>query len=76
MREETGPGAKFESKFSYPELACQEALINALAHRHYSIHNPIETHIYNGRLEIKTPGALLSTVSIEDLKQLQGVHES
>ena len=69
-------GAKFESKFSYPELACQETLINALAHRDYSIHNPIEIQIYNGRLEIKTPGALLSTVSIEDLMQLQGVHES
>jgi ATP-dependent DNA helicase RecG len=71
-----GVGARFESKFSYPELACQEALINALAHRDYSIHNPIEIHVYNSRLEIKTPGALLSTVSIEDLKQLQGVHES
>jgi ATP-dependent DNA helicase RecG len=36
----------------------------------------IEIFIFPDCMEIKSPGALLSTLTIEDLKNLQGVHDS
>lgn len=32
--------------------------------------------LYNDRMEIKSPGALLSTITINNLTQLEGAHES
>jgi len=68
--------AKFEQKYIYPEWACREALINSIAHRDYSIQSGIDVFIFNDRLEIKSPGALLSTLKVQDLEKLQGYHES
>jgi len=73
---EFGPDAKFTQKYIYPEVACREALINAIAHRDYVVHNGIEVLIFDDRLEIRSPGALLSTLSIKSLEQLENVHES
>lgn len=73
---EFGSNAKFEQKYTYPEDACKEAILNAIAHRDYSIQNGIEIYIFNNRMEIKSPGALLSTLSINNLYQLEGAHES
>ncbi|AKK72017.1 hypothetical protein OK18_04640 [Chryseobacterium gallinarum] len=73
---EFGAEAKFEQKFIYPEEAVREALVNAITHRDYTIQNGIDIFIFNDRLEIKSPGLLLSTINIEDLKKLQGHHES
>ncbi|MBF0555324.1 MAG: putative DNA binding domain-containing protein [Nitrospirae bacterium] len=67
---------KFVPKYIYPEGACRESLINAIAHRDYSIQNGIEIYIFDDRMEIKSPGALLSTIKIEELKELKGAHES
>lgn len=73
---EFGSNAKFEQKYTYPEDACKEAILNAIAHRDYAIQNGIEIYIYNNRMEIKSPGALLSTLSLNNLYQLEGAHES
>lgn len=73
---EFGADAKFEQRYLYPEHACREALINAIAHRDYSIQNGIDVFIFDDRMEIKSPGALLSTLTIDALKRLQGEHES
>lgn len=73
---EFGSGAKFEQKFIYPEDACREALLNAIAHRDYSNNNGIEVYIFNDRMEVKSPGALLSTLTIADLEALDNRHES
>ena len=69
-------GAKFEQTFSYPENACREALVNAIAHRDYSISNPITIYIYDSKLVFESPGELLSSVSIDDLISETGAHES
>lgn len=76
VKTDFGPDAKFEQKYIYPEWACREALINAIAHRDYSIQNAIEIFIFDDRMEIKSPGALLSTLTLEGLEELQGAHES
>ncbi|MCU0433214.1 MAG: putative DNA binding domain-containing protein [Bacteroidia bacterium] len=76
FRTEFGANAQFEQKFIYPEDACKEAILNAIAHRDYSNSNGIEVHIFNDRMEIKSPGALLSTLTIQDLEALDNRHES
>ncbi|MDQ1354789.1 MAG: ATP-dependent helicase RecG [Acidobacteriota bacterium] len=73
---EFGVDAKFEQKYIYPEWACREALINAIAHRDYSIQNGVDIFIFDDRMEIKSPGALISTITIDDLEKLEGAHES
>ena len=68
--------AKFQKRYLYPERACREALVNAIAHRDYTIQNGIEVYLFDDRMEVRSPGPLLSTVSIEGLKALEGEHES
>lgn len=71
-----GSGALFEQRFVYPQHACLEALTNAIAHRDYGVQRSIDIFIYDDRMEIKSPGALLSTLTIDQLYKLEGVHES
>jgi len=71
-----GPGAIFEQQYIYPEEACREALVNAIVHRDYISHNGVEVYIYDDRMEIKSPGALLSTITINILEELENRHES
>lgn len=69
--------AIFKSQVVYPELACREALINAIAHRDYSIEGRgIEIFVYDDRLEVKSPGVLLSSISISDIENRTGTHQS
>ncbi len=69
--------AIFKTQIIYPELACREALINAITHRDYSIEGRgIEVKIFDDRLEILSPGKLLSSITIKDLEELKGVHQS
>lgn len=69
--------AKFKTQIIYPELACREALINAITHRDYSLEGRgIEVKIFDDRLEVLSPGKLLSSISIKDLEELKGVHQS
>lgn len=69
--------AMFRSQIMYPELACREALVNSIAHRDYSIEGRgIEVRVYTDRLEILSPGGLISAVSLADLRELKGVHQS
>lgn len=73
---EFGPDTRFEQKYIYPEWACREALINSLTHRDYSMQDSVDVYIYDDRMDIKSPGPLLSTLTIEQLLRLKGAHES
>jgi ATP-dependent DNA helicase RecG len=75
-RTEFGEGSRFEQKYIYPEEACREALVNAITHRDYSSNRPIEIYIFNDRMEVRSPGALLSTLSVAEIEKLSGAHES
>lgn len=67
----------FREMPEYPEAAWQEALVNALAHRDYGIESRcVEVWLYDDRLEIKSPGALLPDVNIDDLRGRKRVHAS
>lgn len=67
---------KFEPRLTYPSEACQEALVNAIFHRDYSTSNGIEIFFFDDRMEVKSPGALLSTLSVDDLYALDNRHDS
>lgn len=69
--------ARFQTTLMFPQIAVREALMNAIVHRNYAIQGRgIEVTIYQDRMEILSPGMLLSTISLEDIKSLKGVHES
>jgi len=67
----------FKNQIIYPELACKEALINAITHRDYSLEGRgIEIKVFDDRLEILSPGKLLSSITIKDMEELKGVHQT
>nr|VFK36557.1 MAG: Putative ATP-dependent DNA helicase recG C-terminal [Candidatus Kentron sp. SD]VFK39644.1 MAG: Putative ATP-dependent DNA helicase recG C-terminal [Candidatus Kentron sp. SD]VFK78048.1 MAG: Putative ATP-dependent DNA helicase recG C-terminal [Candidatus Kentron sp. SD] len=56
----------------YARRAVFEAVVNAVAHRDYSIHGAkIRLHMFADRLEIFSPGALPNTLTIETLSLRQ-----
>jgi ATP-dependent DNA helicase RecG len=53
----------------YPRRALQEAMINALAHRDYSLLDPTRITAFANRIEIVSPGSLPYGVAIDDLRK-------
>lgn len=67
----------FEERPEYPTFAWQEAIINAVVHRDYSLRgNEIEVRMFDDRLEVKNPGLPPEPVTIEQLQQRKSVHAS
>lgn len=63
-------GGRRQRKHSYPLDACREAIVNAVAHRDYTIAvTDIELSLYEDRLEVISPGRLPNTVTVERMKQ-------
>ena len=55
----------------YPERAVQEALVNALIHRDYSvIGSEVHVDIYDNRLAIYSPGGMYDGTFVQDLNPL------
>jgi len=55
----------------YPELPIEvlrEGIVNAIAHRDYTIGASIRIFIFEDRIEIRTPGKLPNSVSIENMR--------
>lgn len=48
--------------------AIREAVVNAIAHKDYTMGAPIRVIIYTDRVEIRTPGKLPNSVTIESMK--------
>lgn len=62
-------GGRREDRSDYPLEAVREAIVNAIAHRDYTIAvADIELALFNDRLEIISPGRLPNTVTIEKMK--------
>ena len=55
---------------AYPSEAIRETIVNAVAHRDYTITvTDIELSLYSDRLEVISPGRLPNTVTVEKMKQ-------
>jgi ATP-dependent DNA helicase RecG len=53
----------------YHKYSIREAVVNAVAHRHYSIiGSKIRLFIFNDRLEVRSPGRIPNIVTIEQMK--------
>ncbi|EIC22839.1 ATP-binding protein [Thiorhodovibrio frisius] len=61
-------------RIDYPQyalIAVFEAIVNAVAHRDYSLHNQrIRLFMYSDRLDIHVTGTLPNTMSLESMTQL------
>ncbi|MEA1985979.1 MAG: ATP-binding protein [Candidatus Marinimicrobia bacterium] len=55
--------------YEYPKDAVREAILNALAHKDYSIGVPIQISVYDDKLMIWNYGQLPTDWTIENLKQ-------
>jgi hypothetical protein len=52
-----GPDGTFVTESEYPERAWDEALVNALVHRSYSLDKaPVVVRMFDDRLEVESPG--------------------
>lgn len=65
----------FVEKLEYPTFAWQEALVNAVAHRDYSIRGlGIEVWMFDDRMEIRSPGLPPSPISLEAMTRRAHMH--
>ena len=65
----------FTEKLEYPTFAWQEALVNAVGHRDYSIQGaPIEVWMYDDHMEVRSPGPPPVPITLDDLKQRRRIH--
>ena len=70
-------GNRFRTAPEYPDFAWREALLNAIAHRDYSIEGTgIEVTLFDDRMEVTSPGRLMGDLTAADLLTLQRMHHS
>ncbi len=70
-------GNRFQETPEYPDFAWLEALFNAVAHRDYGVMGACtEIHIFDDRMEVASPGALVDSLTLEELLTLERVHHS
>jgi ATP-dependent DNA helicase RecG len=56
----------------YPREAVREALVNAAIHRDYSLLGQgIRVFVFDDRIEVHSPGTLLSEITLEEIRQLK-----
>jgi len=64
-----GEGGRRADHRDYPDDATRETIVNAIAHRDYTITvTDIELSIYSDRLEVISPGRLPNTVTVEKMR--------
>lgn len=65
-------GLKRSDKGQYPVEIVREVLVNALAHRDYSISgSTIKLAIFDDRIEVSSPGGLAGPVTVENIQDRQ-----
>ena len=68
-------GNRFQAVSEYPRFSWQEALLNAIAHRDYSVQgNGIEVWLFDDRMEVVSPGGLLPELNLQELLSRKRVH--
>jgi ATP-dependent DNA helicase RecG len=51
-----------------PDEVLREAIVNAVAHRDYTVHGPVRLFVFDDRIEIHTPGKAPNTVDEEAMR--------
>lgn len=67
---------KEEPRFEIPIESLREALINAIAHRNYQLPSQIRIFVFDNRIEVKSPGKLPNTVTIENIRLGFPLHQN
>lgn len=67
-----GQGPNSLGTLEIPEIAIEEALINAIVHRNYFTASYIRLNVFDNRIEIISPGNLPNTLTVDTIKL--GVH--
>ena len=65
-------GLEPEVVLEFPVECLREVLVNALAHRDYTVPGPARLLVFDDRVEIRTPGGLPNSVRLDQLPA--GVH--
>lgn len=71
-RTQTTPNFNTIGTLEIPEIALEEAVMNALLHRNYLINSQIRLFVFDNRVEIISPGSLPNTATVETVKL--GIH--
>jgi ATP-dependent DNA helicase RecG len=62
-------GAQQNDRYEYPRPALREAIVNAVAHRDYSIAGAqILCYLFDDRLELRSPGTLPNSVTLDNIR--------
>jgi ATP-dependent DNA helicase RecG len=61
-------GLEPENRPELPREALRELLVNALAHRDYTVAAPVRVFVFDDRVEIRTPGGLPNSVTVEAVR--------
>jgi ATP-dependent DNA helicase RecG len=70
-------GIRFRDVPEYPEYSWKEAVLNAVAHRDYSIEGrTTEVWFFEDRLEVSSPGGLIPDLTLAELLRLERRHMS
>lgn len=66
-----GPDAKFVTEPEYPEFVWKELIINAIAHRDYSIKGTdIQIKMFDDHLTVESPGMLPGIVRLNNMREI------
>jgi len=72
-----GEDARFRPVSEYPDFAWREAILNGVAHHDYGVQGRgVEVWLFDDRMEVTSPGALMPTVSIDRLLAGERTHVS
>lgn len=67
-KRQNGQNVNFPGILEIPEIALEEAVVNALVHRDYFINSSIRILVFDNRVEIISPGKLPNTATMESIK--------
>jgi len=67
-KKQKGQSFNLTGLIEIPEIAMEEAIVNALVHRDYFVNSSIRTLIFDNRIEIISPGKLPNNVTTDNIK--------
>lgn len=67
-KKQKGQPFNFPGILEIPEIALEEAVVNALIHRDYFVNSGVRLFVFDNRVEIISPGRLPNTVTTENIK--------